>query len=283
MNGAGGGVHGIVDHRKRPRGGAPRIVLRRYFHFQLAVGAETPDGRQVLLGDAEVHKNRGECMDRHQRHVVRLHQIARVHQQVPGAPRDGRVDLAITQVELGPVHRRQVAGQRRARAFDAGLGGPRGCMRDLGIGPRLVGLRARSQPSLLQLGLQGGVGVRVLRLRRVARQRRFGLGDLRAVSHDAGFRLAERLLIRPRVDGEQQIALGDVLPFREAGANQLAGDLRFHLHDGGCLHRPHHPQLGGNGLLGGLGHRYGHHWRPARGPRLLATATAERKQACTQN
>jgi hypothetical protein len=155
-------------------------------------------------------------------------------------------------------------------------------MRDVGVGSRLVGLRARSQPALLQLRLQGGVGIRVLGLRGIARQRGFGLGDLRAVARDVGLRLAERLLIRPRIDREQQIALGDVLPFREAGANQLAGDLRFHLHDGGCLHRPHHPQFRGDGFRGGLGHRDRHHRRPARGPRLLPLTTAERKQACAE-
>ena len=134
----------------------------------------------------------------------------------------------------------------------------------------------------MQLGLQSCVGVRVLGLRGVAGQRGFGLGDLRAVARDVGLRLPERLLIRPRIDGEQHIALGDVLPFREAGANQLSGDLRFHLHDGGCLHRPHHPQFRGDGFRGGLGHRDGHHWRPARGPRRLPLTTAERKQACAE-
>ena len=145
---------------------AAGIVLRRHAHCQLAVGAEAPDGRQVLLGHAEVHEDRRDLVDHHQRHVVHLDQVAGVHQQVPGASRNGRVDLAITQVELGPVHRGQVARERRARAFDAGLGGARGGARDVGVGARLVGLRARSQPALLQLRLQSRVAIRVLGLRR---------------------------------------------------------------------------------------------------------------------
>jgi len=138
------------------------IVLRRHAHFQLPVGAETPDGRKLLFGYAEVHKNRRDLVDHHQRHVVHLHQVARVYQQVPGATRNGRADLAIAQVELGPVHRRLVAGERRARAFDAGLRGLCGGARDVGVGARLVGLRLRSQPALLQLRLQSRVAIGVL-------------------------------------------------------------------------------------------------------------------------
>ena len=40
-------------------------------------------------------------VDHHQRHVVHLDQIARMHQQIAGAAGERGADLAVAQVQLG--------------------------------------------------------------------------------------------------------------------------------------------------------------------------------------
>src|ERR1039458_9789149 len=74
-------------------------ALSRELQFAPRSAAVWPLG--AALGNAEVYENRRDLVDHHQRHVVHLHQVARLHQQVAGAALDGRVDFAIAQVELG--------------------------------------------------------------------------------------------------------------------------------------------------------------------------------------
>ena len=63
-------------------------------------------------------------------------------------------------------------------------------------------------PAFCKFRVAGGVGFGEFRLRGIAGQRGLGLGDLGAVARHRGFRLAQRVLVRPRVDLEEQVALG---------------------------------------------------------------------------
>ena len=62
-----------------------------------------------------------------------------------------------------------------------------------------------------------------------AREIGFGEGEIRFRLRQIGARLIERVLERPLVDGEQQIALLDDLPVLEMHAVEIAGDARAHL------------------------------------------------------
>ncbi len=63
----------------------------------------------------------------------------------------------------------------------------------------------------------------------------FGKGEIGFGLRQIGARLIERVLERPLVDGEQEIALLDDLPVLEMHAIEIAGDARAHFHriDGG--------------------------------------------------
>ena len=57
----------------------------------------------------------------------------------------------------------------------------------------------------------------------------FGEGEIGLRLHQIGARLIERVLERPLVDGEQQIALLDDLPVLEMHPVEIAGNTRAHL------------------------------------------------------
>jgi hypothetical protein len=102
-----------------------------------------------------------------------------MHQQVSGASGDGRVDLAVAEVELRLGHRRLVAGQGGARGIRPWLR-----WRARWRGPRrawsgLIGGHFGGQIFLVELLLPGGVGFGELGLRLVACQVGFGLRHLR--------------------------------------------------------------------------------------------------------
>ena len=61
-----------------------------------------------------------------------------------------------------------------------------------------------------------------------------GEGEIGFGLRQIGARLIERVLERPLVDGEQQIALLDDLPVLEMHAVEIAGDARAHLHRIDC-------------------------------------------------
>ena len=60
----------------------------------LLPSAAPPDGGEVLLRDAEVDEHRADLIDHDQRHVVSLHEIAGMHEQIARAAGDRRVNLA---------------------------------------------------------------------------------------------------------------------------------------------------------------------------------------------
>ena len=108
----------------------------------------------------------------------------------------------------------------------------------------------------------------------------FGLRDHGLVAADGGFGLAQRVLERAAVDHEEQVALLDVLAFGEGDALELSGDLRFDLHDRGCVDGPDDAQLRRHGLLRGFGDRDGNDRRTGgRGLALFLLAPGEQQRS----
>ena len=184
-------------------------------------------------------------------------------------------NLAIGQIEFGALHRGLVGIDRRFGCIDGGQRGARRCVSRVGARLRLVVDRVRRQPALVQLGLPLGIALREACGGFVARERGLGLRDLRLVPLHRRLRLPQRVVVWPRIDLEQKIALGHVLPFGEVHRHQFARHLRFGLHNGRGLHRSHHLELGGNRFLHNLAHRHRHHRHSrhaARPSRLLLAA-----------
>ena len=131
---------------------------------ELTPRAQPPHVGQALLGNAEIHENRLDPVNHHQRHVVHLHQVAGMHQQVAGPPSDRRADLAVSQIELRGCDCGFVGLQRGLGRVDARLRGAHRLAGDIGGGFRLVQLRTRSQSFFHQLIVPRGVRIRVLSL-----------------------------------------------------------------------------------------------------------------------
>src|SRR5204862_123974 len=149
----------------------------------------------------------------------------------------------------------------------------------VGAGLVLVALRAGDYAILLELHVAGGIRLGVLCLRRVAPQVGFSLPQLRGVLLQRGFGLPQRLLVGARIDLEQQIALVDVLALDKVHGEQLAGDLRFDLHDRGRLHSTDGVNLHRSSLLRRSRNADRDRWRPAgRGLSLLRAAAGEQRQ-----
>ena len=163
-------------------------------------------------GHAEIDEDRRDLVDHHQRHVVRLHQISGVHQQVAGAAGNRRMDLAVAQVQLGgdrPRLGRLSARRARFRWRPAWRAPIRA---RLARWSGLVGLRFRDHVRFLQFRIPRRFRLGELDLRGVARQRRLRLRDRGAVAVYRRLRLPQRILVRPRIDQEQQIALWTFWP-----------------------------------------------------------------------
>ena len=80
------------------------------------------------------------------------------------------------------------------------------------------------------------------------------LGQLCAIPGERGFRLSQRFAVGAGIDLKEQRVFDDVLAFGEVDLEDLAGDLRFHLHgfrgvgraDYADLERNCFPSCGGN-------------------------------------
>ena len=167
------------------------------------------------------------------------HQIAGRDPAVADAAVDGRAQLGEFQVELGLAHRRLVGGDRRL-GIAIGL---RPLLEDL-LGDRLV---VDELLGAVEIGL--------------------GEDDIGLGLRQHGARLVERVLERPLVDGEQQVALVHQLAVLEMHAVEIAGDARAHLHG---VHGDEAADIFvivGDRLLHRLGH--GHGRRRRRGGLLL--------------
>ena len=123
VDGAGGAVHGVVDHREAARDGAAGVVLGEDPNFQRVGRLQTADGREVLFGNAEVDEDGLHLVQDHQGDIVYFHQVAGLHQQVAGPSGDGRLDFAVAQVQPGGGGGGHVGVERGLGAIDAGVGG----------------------------------------------------------------------------------------------------------------------------------------------------------------
>ena len=81
-----------------------------------------------------------------------------------------------------------------------------------------------------------GLGFGILRLRLIAGQVGLGLTQRGLVPGQIGLRLVQGGFERPRVDGEQQVALFDEVAFLEIDLGQLAADLGLNRDGGIGLH-----------------------------------------------
>ena len=262
VDGAGGGVHGIVDHRQRADGAAVGTILQFDHDLQLAPGAEPADGSKMIFGHREGDENGLDLVDDHQRDIVFLYQIAGVDQQVAGAAGEGRVDFTVVQAGPGAVHRSLIGAQGGAGGVDGGrVGVHRGAVHIEG-GLGLIAGVLGSQAFLVQLLLTRGVGLGELHLGGIARLSSLGLGDLGAVALHGGLGLAQRFGVRLRIDLEEQLAQPDILAFGESDFQKLAGDLRFDLHNRRSFHGSHHVEFGRHRFPGGLGDGNRHDRRP---------------------
>jgi len=140
-------------------------------------------------------------------------------------------------------------------------------------------LRLRDHAGLFQFGEAGGVALIEFGLRGVARERSLQLIDLGAIARDVALSLMQRLFVRPRIDLEQEVAFGDVLAFGKRHADERSRYLRFDLNNGGCLHRTHQPQFGGNRFERGPGCGDRCSGRTRCLPGRLPLARMEREQA----
>jgi len=221
VNGAGGGVHRVVDDGEGAGRTAGGVVLGEHANGERVDGVEAAHGGEMLFRHVEVDENGGDLMDHHQRNVVGLDQVSGVDQQVAGASGQGRADLAVIQVEFGGTHGGEVAIERRLGANDAGLSGARRFTGDIGAGLSLVGLRAGDDARLGEFGVAIGVTLVESGLGCVASEVGLHLADLGAVARHVGFGLAKGFLVRSRVDLKQQITFGNILAFGEADAQEL--------------------------------------------------------------
>ena len=158
-----------------------------------------------------------------------------MHQQVSRPSGDRREDLAKAQVQFRLLHRRLIRFKRSPRTLNRGLIGADGLGVHVRIGAADFILRTGDDPLFHELLVAVRVGIRVLLLRLIAREIRLGLSEERTIARYRGFGLQQSVVERAGVDLKQQVALPDVLPFREVGAHQFTGHLRSHLHGRGRL------------------------------------------------
>ncbi len=259
LDGPGGHIHGVVDEAETaPRG--DRLPLRGRLDRERSPGALGLDLIEKALGHREDHVDGMNAIDHDQRiaDVVGLDHIALVNEQVARAPLDGRANTGVAQLHLGVLHHGGIrlneglgVGHRSAVGIHRGHRGFVG-------GHDLIVLLARDQPALdellVALLLDGGV----VRLRLVARQVGFGLGDGGLVLGHGRLGLLERRLERTGIDDEEEIARFDVVPLLEANLKDLPAQQRIHRHRGGGLDIADALDLDGHvaGLYRGGGDRH---------------------------
>ena len=128
-------------------------------------------------------------------------EIAGRHAAVADAAGDRRAQLGELQIELGLAHRGLVGRDRRRGAALRLRALIEGLLGDGAVAHELLGA--------LEVG--------------------FGEGEIGLGLREIGARLVERVLERPLVDGEQQIALLDHLAVAEMHLVEIAGDARANL------------------------------------------------------
>ncbi len=233
----------LVDQLERDRGAGIRVG------HQLG-GALVAQERRLVEGEFEADR-----IDRYDGGEQRRHagdaagdEIARRDAPVADPAGDRRAQFGELQVELGLLDRRLL---RR----DLGL---RGAVRLRALIEQLLGDGALAHQRLRALQIGFGEGEISLRLRQI------------------GARLIQRVLERPAVDGEQQVALLDDLAVLEMDLVEVAGHARA---DFDRLHRDEAPDilvLIDDGALDGLRHRDGR--RRRRGLLLWGLAASRQRE-----
>ncbi len=222
LDGAGRRVDGVVDEGQGAAvGGA---AGRGGGGGELAGGLAGTDLVEVALRHREGHVDGLELLDHDQRQVVDLDHVAGVHQQPAGAAGDRRRDRRPAEVDPRLLEGRLVGLQRGPLRRRVGLD--------------LVVLLGGHVVLGDQVGVALDVGLRLGGQSPVALQARPGGGHRGAVG--------------PRVDGEQRLALADLLALLEADRGDLPGHLRLDLHGGARRHAADHVDLHRDGLAGHL-------------------------------
>src|SRR3990170_4981440 len=200
----------------------------------------------MLLWDGKSHVDGTELIDHHQRRaVVDPHQVPLVHQQASYLAVDRRVEVAVGQLNFDVFHRRLVRVDHR--------------LQRVGIGPDLVILLLGNVLFLQQIRVTARLFARVLQLRHVPRQVRFGL-------FHRGFE-------GTRIDGEEHLSFLDVLPFLEVGLREHAGNLTLDGDGGKRLAVADRTNLDGYGLLLGRYYQHRHGLAAAAAATALAALT----------
>ena len=133
----------VVDYAQDAAHGFSGAVLERSGDQELTRGAGLPDRCEMLLRNSEGDENGSDLVDDDQRFSVGLDEVAGLHQQVSSASRYGRMDFAVTQIELCPLDGGAVAFLRCADASDGRLIGADAFAQGVGVGANLVELLAR--------------------------------------------------------------------------------------------------------------------------------------------
>ena len=171
--------------------------------FQRGEALGSPDLVEQFARHRERDVDRRDLIDHDQRRgAVGLNQIAFVHEQGASPAGGRRADARVLEIETGGGNGGLVRG---GRGFQRRGG------RDLG-----VVLLARNQAALEQILEPVNLYLRIVGLRRIAREHRGGLVE----SH----------LERLRVDREQRLAGSDVLAFGKVHLRNASGHLRADLH-----------------------------------------------------
>ena len=181
------------------------------------------------------------------------HEIAGRHAAVADAAGDRRAQLGELEIELGLSAPRPPAPATEASAT------------------RLAWVRWSKVCSVMVLSRTSCWA---------AREIGFGEGEIGLRLREIGARLGERVLERPLVDGEQQIALLDHLAVREMDLVEIAGDAGAHLDRVDRDEAADIFVLVDDGALDRLGDRHGR--RRRRGRLLLAARRSRRAAAHEQ-
>ena len=213
-DGAGGGVHLVVQHRQDPvvqyrrlRRGAG--ILRQRQHFRRPFGHGGGHRLQALLRQGELHQDRPQRGDdRQPGGIGGVHDVAGIDLPEADPAIDRRGDGGVGNLGAGAVDLRLIGLHLRFQLRHQGAGGVQLLRRGIGGGGEL-GVAGHVQPGVGEGGL-------VLLL--------------------FGHRLIERGLIAARVDPRQHVAGAHVLAFPEADLDQRPVHHRLDGDGGGGLH-----------------------------------------------
>ena len=123
QDGPRGFVHGVVDKAEDPHLGVVLLPGDDGLHRHLLRRHVLPDFRQVLFRDGKRHVDGLDLVDdQHGGIGVVLDHVALVGDQAAGAAADGGLDITITEIKPGVLHRHFIGVDRGAQGLGGGLG-----------------------------------------------------------------------------------------------------------------------------------------------------------------